>query len=88
MNGNDKVVWDTQGKDVLLKMQGHFTKLDFQVMNMTRADVVLGTEWLHGLGTSLARSYQSQHHFVHGQWGTRVVDWRARCGADAPHLYS
>ena len=33
-------------------------KLDFHVMNMTRADVVLGCEWLHGLGSSLSRSYQ------------------------------
>ena len=32
--------------------------LDFHVMHMTRADVVLGREWLHGLGSSLIRSYQ------------------------------
>ena len=33
-------------------------KLDFHVMNMTRADVVLGRNWLFGLGSSLSRSYQ------------------------------
>ena len=31
---------------------------NFHVMHMTRADVVLGHEWLHGLGLSLKCSYQ------------------------------
>ena len=58
MNGTDKDVWDKAVKDVSLEVQGHSMKLDFHVMNMTRADVVLGREWLHGLGSSLSRSYQ------------------------------
>ena len=32
--------------------------LDFQVMNMARADVVLGREWLHSLGSFLKRNYE------------------------------
>ena len=58
MNGTDKDVWDTAVKDVPLEVQGHSMKLDFHVMHMSRADVVLGREWLHGLGSSLTRSYQ------------------------------
>ena len=42
MNGTDKDVWDKAVKDVSLDVQGHSMKLDFHVMNMTRADVVLG----------------------------------------------
>ena len=58
MNGSDKDVWDTEVRDVSLEVQGHTMKLDFHVMNMTRADVVLGRNWLFGLGSSLSRSYQ------------------------------
>ena len=57
MNGNDKDVWDTVLKEVTLEMQNYSTKMDFQVMNMTRADVVLGREWLYSLGTTISRSY-------------------------------
>ena len=32
--------------------------LEFQVMNMSRANVILGREWLHGLGSALHRSYE------------------------------
>ena len=58
MNGIDTDVWDKEVKDVSLEVQGHMMKLDFHVMHMTRADVVLGREWLHSLGSSLTRSYQ------------------------------
>ena len=59
MNGEDKDVWDTEVKDVALEIQGHSMVLDFHVMHMTRADVVLEHEWLHGLVPSLKHSY---HH--------------------------
>ena len=44
--------------------------IDFHVMHMTRADIVLGREWLHSLGSSLQRSFQSntltfEDNFVH-----------------------
>ena len=36
-------MWDKAVNDVsLVDVQGHSVKLDFDVMNMTRADVVLG----------------------------------------------
>ena len=57
MNGNDKDVWDTIVKGVKLEMQNYTTTMDFQVMNMTWADVILGREWLYGLGSTLSRSY-------------------------------
>ena len=38
-------------------MKNYTTTMDFQVMNMTRADVILGREWLYGLGSTLSRSY-------------------------------
>ena len=57
MNGNDKDVWDTIVKGVTLEMQNYTTTMDFQVMNMTRADVILGREWLYGLGSTLSRNY-------------------------------
>ena len=44
--------------DVSLEVQGYSMKLDFHVMHMSRADVVLGHKWLHGLGSSLQRNYQ------------------------------
>ena len=58
MTGNDKEVWDTVVQEVELKVQEHTMTLDFQVMNMARANVVLGREWLHSLGSSLKRSYE------------------------------
>ena len=58
MNGSNKDVWDTEVRDVSLELQRHTMKNDFHVMNMTRADVVLGRNWLFGLGSSLSRSYQ------------------------------
>ena len=57
MNGNDKDVWDTIVKGVKLEMQNYTMTMDFQVMNMTWADVVLGKEWLYVLGSTLSRSY-------------------------------
>ena len=33
--------------------------LEFHVMHTTRSNVILGREWLHGLGPSLKHSY---HH--------------------------
>ena len=39
-------------------MPNNIMHLDFHVMHMTRADVVLGREWLHGLGPSLKCSHQ------------------------------
>ena len=59
MNGDDKDVWDTKVKGVSLEIQGHTMTLDFHVMHMTRADVVLSRAWLHGLGDTLKRSYVS-----------------------------
>ena len=57
INGNDKDGWDTMVKKVTLKMQNYSTKMDFQVMNMTWADVVLGREWLYSLDMTLSRNY-------------------------------
>lgn len=57
VNRYDKIVWDTVIRDVLLEIQGHRMVLDFQVMRKTRADVILGQEWLFGLGPSLGQSY-------------------------------
>ena len=59
MNGDDKDVWDMKVKGVSLEIQGHTMTLDFHVMHMTRADVVLSRAWLHGLGDTLKRSYLS-----------------------------
>lgn len=76
MNGSDKDVWDTEVRDVALELQGHTMKLNFHVMNMTRADVVLGREWLYGWGSSLSRSYEHNtlafkdngvHVLLHGE---------------------
>ena len=57
MNGNDKDVWDTIVKGVKLEMQNYTTTMDFQVMNMTWEDIILGWEWLYGLGSTLSSSY-------------------------------
>ena len=51
-------MWDKAIKGVKMKVQGHVMQLDFHVMHMSREDVVLGHEWLHGLGPSLKYSYQ------------------------------
>ena len=58
IQGDDHNVWDTQVQQVPVFVQEHTMVLDFQVMNMSRADVILGREWLHGLGSSLQRSYE------------------------------
>ena len=58
INGDDNNVWDKAVEGVQLEVQGHVMQLDFHVMHMTIADVVLGHEWLHGLGPSFKRSYQ------------------------------
>ena len=44
--------------NVALEVEGHMMTLGFHVMNMDRADVVLGHEWLHNLGPSLKQSYK------------------------------
>ena len=51
-------MWDKAVLEFKLEVQGHTTKLNFHVMHMSLADKVLGCEWLHGLGSSLKRSYQ------------------------------
>ena len=43
---------------ILVFVQENTMVLDFQVMNMSCADVILGREWLHGLGSLLHRSYE------------------------------
>ena len=57
MNDNDKDVWDTVVKKVTLEIQNYSIKMDFQVMNMTQAHVVLGKEWLYSLDMTLSHSY-------------------------------
>ena len=82
MNGIENDVWDTVVNDVSLEMQGHTMKLDFHVMHMTRANVVLGHEWLHSLGSSLTRSYQHNtlafedngvHVLLLGEWDVPAI---------------
>ena len=51
-------MWDKAVKGVQLEVQDHVMCLDLHVMHMTRADVVLGHDWLHGLGLLLKHSYQ------------------------------
>ncbi len=72
MHGDDKDVWETEVKGVTLDVQSHTMTLDFQVMNMERADVVLGREWLHGLGPSLKRSYE-HNTITFSDQGTHVL---------------
>ena len=43
---------------VPLSVQGHNMVVNFQVMNMSQADVILGREWLHGLGYTLKHTYK------------------------------
>ena len=56
-NGYDQSVWDTVVLGVPLSLQGYEATLDFQVMHLARADVILGREWLFHLGATLKRSY-------------------------------
>ena len=72
MHGDDKDVWETEVKGVTLDVQSHTMTVDFQVMNMDRADVVLGREWLHGLGPSLKRSYE-HNTITFSDQGTHVL---------------
>ena len=58
IQGDDHDVWDTKVDTVSLSVQGHNMIVNFQVMNMSQADVILGREWLHGLGPPLKRSYE------------------------------
>ena len=58
IKGDDHDVWDTQVQQVPVFAQEHTMVLDFQVMNMSHADVILWREWLHRLGSSLHRSYE------------------------------
>ena len=53
IQGDDHDVWDTQVQQVPMFVQEHTMVLDFRVMNMSRTDVILGREWLHGIGSSL-----------------------------------
>ena len=43
--------------NVVLETQGHAMKLDFHIMHISRAHVVLGYKWLHGLDSSLKYHY-------------------------------
>ena len=52
IQGDDHDVWDTQVQQVPVFVQEHTMVLDFQVMNMSHADVILG----------------AQYNYVHGQW--------------------
>ena len=58
-------------------VQEHTIGFNFQVMNMSHTDVILGWEWLHGLGFSLKRSYKhntitfeanDKHVLLIGEW--------------------
>ena len=72
IHGDDKDIWDTKVNQVPLQVQEHEMLLDCQVMNMTRADIILGREWLYGLGPSLKRSYEhdSMSFNANGTHGT------------------
>ena len=59
INGTGKYVWEKMIMVVVLEVQGHSMKLDFHVMHMSKVDVLLGHEWLHGLGSLLKHNY---HH--------------------------
>ena len=52
-------MWDTEVKSIPLEIQGHTLMLDFHVMHMNQANVVLNRALLHGLGNMLNRSYIS-----------------------------
>ena len=77
IKGDDHDVWDTQVQQVPVFVQEHTMVLDFQVMNMSCADVILGREWLHGLGLLLKQSYEhntivfeanGKHVLLLGEW--------------------
>ena len=72
MNGIDKEVWDTEVKNVALHVQGHTMHLDFHVMNMNCADVVLSRAWLHGLAPSLKKGY-AHNSLAFEDSGTHVM---------------
>ena len=58
--------------NVPLNIQEHTMSLDFQVITMDRTDVVLGREWLYGLGPTLKRSYK-HNSFMFDHNGTHVL---------------
>ena len=62
---------------VQLKVRGHVMHLDFHVMNLSKADVVLDYEWLHGLGMPLKCS-STQHVYFLCSWCICFVDGRVR----------
>ena len=77
MKGDDHNVWDTQVHQGPLFVQEHTMVLYFQVMNMSRVDVILEHEWLHGLGLLLKQSYEQskiafkangRHVLLLGEW--------------------
>ena len=41
-----------------MEVKGHVIHLDFHVMHMIRANIILERDWLHGLVLSLKCSYQ------------------------------
>ena len=45
VTGDDHDVWDTQVQQVPMFVQEHTMVLDFQMMNMSCADIILGREW-------------------------------------------
>ena len=49
MHGQDNKIWDTMVSNLEIEIQGYKEKLNFQIMNMERADIALGREWLWGL---------------------------------------
>ena len=57
LNGDDNNVWGKAIKRVHLEVQGHILHFDFYVIHMTRADAILGHEWLHGLVPPLKHNY-------------------------------
>ena len=58
INGDDKDVWDKAVMRVVLEVQEHTMNPNFHIMHVSRDDIIVGCEWLHGLGSLLKRSYQ------------------------------
>ena len=58
IQGDDRDVWDAKVDIVLLSMFGHNMVVNFEVNDTSKADVILGKEWLHALGSSLKHSYE------------------------------
>lgn len=50
----------TMVSNLEIEIQGYKDRLDFQIMNMDRADVVLGREWLWTLGPSLKKELSTE----------------------------